>query len=240
MLTVNVTLSIGGRPLAAEFTVPEGPARVRDVLPAIRSVVNQIVDMGVEDVEAAGERVSCRKGCGACCRQLVPISPSEAQAIRDLVEAMPEDRRQAVGRRMAEARDKVESAGLLGALLGTADYQGSKRELAERYFRLGIPCPFLEDESCSIHPDRPVACREYLVTSPAEHCAQPTPETIRKVPVKGNPIGVMMAFDARGGPPRWVPLALAPEWVGRHPLVEEKQEAVELMKSFFTTLARAK
>jgi Fe-S-cluster containining protein len=36
-----------------------------------------------------------------------------------------------------------------------------------------MPCPFLEDESCSIHPDRPLVCREYLVTSPAELCAGP-------------------------------------------------------------------
>ena len=33
-----------------------------------------------------------------------------------------------------------------------------------------IACPFLEDESCSIHPQRPVSCREFLVTSPAENC----------------------------------------------------------------------
>jgi hypothetical protein len=34
-----------------------------------------------------------------------------------------------------------------------------------RYFLQGVACPFLEAESCGIHPDRPLACREYLVTS---------------------------------------------------------------------------
>ncbi len=46
---------------------------------------------------------------------------------------------------------------------------------ARRYFHLGIACPFLEDESCSIHADRPISCREYLVTSPAVNCADPKP-----------------------------------------------------------------
>ena len=40
------------------------------------------------------------------------------------------------------------------------------RILGREYFQLGIPCPFLEEESCSIYHDRPITCREYLVTSP--------------------------------------------------------------------------
>ena len=44
-------------------------------------------------------------------------------------------------------------------------------------------CPFLEEESCSIHPDRPLVCREYLVTSPAELCAGPTQEGVTPVAV---------------------------------------------------------
>jgi Fe-S-cluster containining protein len=52
-------------------------------------------------------------------------------------------------------------------------------DLAMEYFYENIPCPFLEEGSCSIHPDRPLACREYLVTTPAENCSRPTAETVR-------------------------------------------------------------
>src|SRR5436305_2819221 len=89
-----------------------------------------------------------------------------------------------------------------------------------RYFNLGIDCPFLEDESCSIHPDRPLSCREYLVTSPAEHCTAPTRDTIRRVPTPGF---AMTAFAILDGPPpvgkgcRWVPLVLALEWAEANP-----------------------
>ena len=47
-------------------------------------------------VAARGEAISCKAGCGACCRQLVPVSETEAHHLRDVVEAMPEPRRAAV------------------------------------------------------------------------------------------------------------------------------------------------
>jgi Fe-S-cluster containining protein len=58
--------------------------------------------------------------------------------------------------------------------------------VVDKYFYEGIPCPFLEDESCSIHPNRPIVCREYLVTSPAANCAKPSAETVTlvKLPIK--------------------------------------------------------
>ena len=58
--------------------------------------------------------------------------------------------------------------------------------LITAYFRLGIACPFLESESCSIHRDRPLVCREYLVSSPSEHCADPVRGTIERVPLAGG------------------------------------------------------
>lgn len=39
------------------------------------------------------------------------------------------------------------------------------------YFGLDLPCPLLADGVCSIRDDRPLACREYLVTSDPAHCA---------------------------------------------------------------------
>lgn len=87
------------------------------------------------------------------------------------------------------------------------------------YFALGVPCPFLEDESCSIHPERPLTCREYLVTSPAEHCAKPTPVAVEGVHLPGS---LWMAFarlcdpSPEAEPIGWVPLVLAPEWAASH------------------------
>lgn len=82
------------------------------------------------------------------------------------------------------------------------------------YFRAGVACPFLEDESCSIYEHRPLSCREYLVSSPAENCKQPSAETIAMVPVPVKLSEILYCFgDGLGNDrTRWVPLVLALEW----------------------------
>ena len=125
----------------------------------------------VKTAEKSGKSISCKAGCGACCRQLVPITPTEAYNLRDLIESLPEPRRSDIRARFAEARRKLDEAGLLEKLLHPETVGDELRAVGMEYFRLGIACPFLEAESCSIYPDRPIACREYLVTSPAEGAA---------------------------------------------------------------------
>src|SRR5260221_92883 len=68
-----------------------------------------------------------------------------------------------------------------------------------------IACPCLEDESGSIHPDRPMACREYLVTSPAENCRTPRADNIEKVTLEADPLPALVQVEAGG----WVALILA-------------------------------
>ncbi|MCC6539421.1 MAG: YkgJ family cysteine cluster protein, partial [Bryobacterales bacterium] len=70
------------------------------------------------------------------------------------------------------------------------------------FFALGIACPFLENESCSIHPDRPLICREHLVNTPAEWCAEPDRHPIRALPIVRADTAVARAFENE----RWVPL----------------------------------
>ena len=53
----------------------------------------------------------------------------------------------------------------------------------QAYYAQRLPCIFLEDESCSIYEFRPAACREYLVTSPAEFCQDMTQPAVKPVSV---------------------------------------------------------
>src|SRR5205823_11597686 len=108
MVTADVSLAIGERKLQAKFSVPAGPTRLIDLLPLAQNLANAIVSAAEEDATLQGETISCKKGCGACCRQLVPISQVEARRIRDLVEEMPEPRRTQVRARFAIARQRLE------------------------------------------------------------------------------------------------------------------------------------
>src|SRR5262249_10375841 len=46
----------------------------------------------------------------------------------------------------------------------------------------------------SIHEARPLACREYLVTSPAEHCSNPSAATIKKIDLLLKPSRTLRQF----------------------------------------------
>src|SRR6516164_5535388 len=180
--TADVRMTVGSRPVHLRLTVPTGPTAIRDMLPLFHGLDNVVVNIAEEKVEQAGEHISCRAGCGACCRQIVPISESEAFQIKRLVDDLPEPRRSAVRQRFADGIKRMADAGMLKRLR-YVDREPNAIILGLDYFRVGVPCPFLEDESCSIHPDRPLACREYLVTSPAEFCATQEPGKVRGVPI---------------------------------------------------------
>lgn len=160
-------------PIRLMLTVPAGPVAVEDVLPILRGLSNLFTERAVARVEADGRAISCRAGCGACCRQLVPLAEDEGRALAHLVDAMPEPRQSRIRQRFEDAPQRLAEGGLLDRMNQPVDGSG-RRALGLDYFRLNIARPFLEDEASSIHPDRPSNCRDYLVTSPAQNCATPS------------------------------------------------------------------
>lgn len=241
--TVKLKATIGGYELKMSVNVPAGPARLDDLVPVLQILSDKVVAVAEHEAQQQGQCVSCRKGCGACCRQLVPISPVEARHIARLVDQLPEPRRSQIVARFAAARRRLEEAGMWARLNNRQTWpKGSSTEVGLEYFRLGIPCPFLEDESCSIHRDRPLTCREYLVTSPAENCANPTSETIRWLPM---PAKVWVAAarcepDAGGGDQfNWVPLVQALDWAPEHPEPAAATSGPALLKQVIQRMGRS-
>jgi len=213
-VTATLRLAIGELRIAHPITVPSAPVPAAEVVPALQGLVDAVVSAA-----EMGKAISCRKGCGACCRQLVPISRTEGERLLELIERLPVARRESVVARFAAAAQSLKQAGLAEALLDPGKRGGKgDRELSLAYFAQHIACPFLEDESCSIHYDRPLVCREYLVTSPAELCAGPTQEGVTPVAVpKVSPAarGLEENRPEVDTLDRWFPLALLMEWAKR-------------------------
>lgn len=215
MRTATVAMTVAGVKLQFQLTVPPGPTPPIELLPIFQSMTDAFVGAAVENAKAAGETISCRKGCGACCRQLVPISEVEVESIRRLVRALPEPRRSQVIERFAIALQQLDQAGLLEALRAPASVPREDiQAFGDAYFAQQVACPFLEDESCSIHPKRPLVCREYLVMSPAAHCAKPSADTIRCVamPVKMSRAIRHLDMSKQQPSATWIPMILALEW----------------------------
>ena len=244
--SVSATVALAGPDweLRTTMSVPKEPMRLGELLPLVQSFGDAVAASAAKMGEAQGKKVSCTKGCGACCRQMVPIAEVEARRLAELVRELPEPRRTEVRARFAAAHRRLEAAGLLEKLRHPDQWaEGEGFPLVVKYFQEGIPCPFLEQESCSIYQDRPLVCREYLVTSPAEHCARPTAETVERV---GMPFRVWTALARFDGVPagpyyvRWVPLVLAPEWAEAHPEEPPPRPGPELLGQFFEHLTGQK
>lgn len=226
--TAKVQLGIAGQ--THEFSIPVtvGPARVVDLLPAARELANQEAAANIARAESAGKRISCCAGCGACCRQLVAISVVEAQGLADLVDRLPAERQAVIRARFAEAVARLEAAGLLDSAeppgrrvpvaRETSSLAAALRDVAQRYFRLQIACPFLEDESCSIYAERPMVCRVHHVTSPAENCSRLFEAEVEKLEPAFH-MGEVLCRTAHrsvGADNGMIPLVLSLEWSAAH------------------------
>lgn len=84
--------------------------------------------------ERRGERIACQRGCDHCCRQSeVPATAPEVQGVVWYVQT----------RMPADTRRRL--------------LPGLRRALQEP------ACPFLLDGACSVHPMRPLICRQFHV-----------------------------------------------------------------------------
>ena len=240
--TLSFALKIHGATINISAELPDGPVKPTTVLPVIQDISTSISALTENEAARQGKPISCRAGCGACCRQAVPISPIEARMLADYIEAQPEERREVLRARFRAAAARLEASGLASEIReATLPDKETAHALGLRYFALGIPCPFLEEESCTIHPIRPLRCREYLVASPAEHCAHPeTKEIIGvKPPVLLSRVLEKWSPGVAPQPSSLILLTMLDEWTAAHPGSEDRatRTAPDLLQEFLRAFA---
>lgn len=176
IMATSIMLDFGlGDSIRVDLPLPGGTVTVRSLLPSIFALADAVHDHSARTLAVTGKAIGCGPGCGRCCHQLVPISEHEAVHLADVVRAMPAAQRSRIVRRFTGAILALDRAGLVAPLTATFSAGATDRaalgRLARQYWGLGIPCPFLHDGSCLIHAQRPLACRQYLVTSAPDRCA---------------------------------------------------------------------
>jgi Fe-S-cluster containining protein len=227
---IGIELNVPEGTLRATLALPPRPIRLAELALGAMGLSEKLTHLAVQREQREGRAISCQKGCGACCRQVVPLSPPEAWLVADVVAGMRSPRREEVLAAFAHAGEVLERSGLDRQLAGRIETVEQMMGLALSYFALGVPCPFLRDESCSIYPYRPSICREYLVTSPPERCgaidgalvrpgtAPRAVEPIARVPVHVRLSEALARLTAKllGTEPEVVPLTLALKWAAAH------------------------
>jgi Fe-S-cluster containining protein len=242
-INVSFSLRIAGGFLHTKAVVPGGHTTLTQLLPIIQGLENNIVAKIDQEAVAAGSPISCKAGCGACCRQLVPVSLFEAEALTEWIATLPADERAKLESRFHQALLALRDAGVLDKILDDrwVHDQGATSQLAIDYFHAGVPCPFLENESCSIHSIRPLSCREYLVTSPPAYCQDPSVDKVAGVqlPLKLSralyALGRQLEQDPRG----WIPLVFLITWgrSGARPGDHYSGTGVEVLRKFLDQVA---
>src|SRR5262245_8244471 len=243
MSRLRIELKVFGETLAVDGPAPPEKLAIADLLPFFRAVDDAVIDRAVRQVEARGMRVSCTKGCSACCRaQPVPVTPPEAYALLRLVESMPPDRQAEVRAAFADRVRRLRDAELFDTFMSRDSglTRQSARAAAEAYVRLGLVCPFLVDDACGIYRDRPFVCRQYLVTTPATLCIDPlhNPVVPIPVPIRFAHAALETAEALNGTPQHTVPLVLALEYAqSRRDELERQFDGPDVFGRFMNALA---
>jgi Fe-S-cluster containining protein len=148
--------------------------------------------------------VTCRRGCSACCFQAAPLTPAEAFNLADLMRANPRLHQRALASRRRDLRSV------------RSDPHSTPHQ---RWLRERIPCPCLSDDgSCSIHPQRPLACRQHHVSSPAESCDSLDGIGVEVLPLDLDLRELLSVLCARlmQSAPQSIPLPYAIAWAHTH------------------------
>ncbi|HKT33832.1 MAG TPA: YkgJ family cysteine cluster protein [Nitrospira sp.] len=203
--------------------VPTGFVPITAIVPLTRRLGEDMLKLEERQIRTSGRSISCRMGCAACCRMLVPLSPPEALSLLEYVEQLPTERRTAIERKFEATKAELAAHGLLDRLQTVADAEepipdDELEPINRAYYALRHPCPFLEQEMCSIYEARPAACRELLVTSPAALCDNLVENPVEPLPVSvrvGTVLGLLWATVTESAP-RLIPLPLALDWARQH------------------------
>src|SRR5262249_44102212 len=116
-VAVPLDVVAGAARIQGEVRISKGPTTPADLLPLLQSLADALLRPAGRPAVAEGARVAGKHGGGAGRRLLVPPPPTGARRIRDLVNKLPQPRRSEIQARFADARSRLQQAGLLEDLL---------------------------------------------------------------------------------------------------------------------------
>lgn len=208
-LVATLTLSTPAGPVSARVELPAEPCGPTAAVHAARQLAAAVYPAHAQASAQAGRPLSCQRGCDACCHHPVPLSPLEALAWAESVEALPEPERAALEARQAQTEALLVEHGL--DRLVHASLRGERVPLGQAWFHHRVACPALVDRACSLYDARPLVCREFSVTTPAAWCEDPSLGTPTLLPLPSRLSAALLRLSAALWPqaPRQVPLPWA-------------------------------
>lgn len=219
----EIALNTPAGQITTAVEVPTGFVPVTAIVPLIRRLGEESQALEVARSVDAGKTPSCHKGCAACCRMPVPLSAPEAFALRECVRARSTDQQDRISAWFADTKSQLLSHGLwqrLSELCNASEQPNDDalEDLNREYYALRIPCPFLEEEVCTIYEERPAACRELLVTSLPERCDDLINNPIEPIsaPIRISTVLGLLWQQLTSSPMGMIPLPVVFDWTECH------------------------
>jgi Fe-S-cluster containining protein len=171
--TICFELDIFGKPVHLGISVAQKQARLSDITPLARTLSTKLAIMALDRLRGKGEFIPCCKGCSSCCNYLIPLSIPEAFRLREEILALPAEQGRAVFQSCLETAkiildDKPKEFEITESTETNSQMQIN--QLSKWYASLKLACPFLSDSLCTSYEQRPIACREYIVTGSSLLC----------------------------------------------------------------------
>ncbi len=250
-IRIEVELSISGEPLATSLEVDCAPASLADVVPFARQLADQATVIAIRQARQAGQAISCRKGCAACCKYLIPLSVPELLCFE---REYPLHRNQlgpSLDERFHQAMVRIVEAGQPEPTDDYSDDDSDEKadensedaaaHVGRWYDSLQLNCPFLANGVCTIYQARPIACRQHLVVSAPESCEGFQPQRGHALPTHLAVCETLTELATEFGqmPAESVMLPLAPLWLEQNVhLAERTWPAEQLFGRFAELLSR--
>lgn len=236
---VQIKLVLFGEELRLRISVPEDRVPSAAILPLARGIVQAVEERTAIQLAKSGLQISCSRGCAHCCRKLIPVSAIEARHLRGIVGRAPGARRQIILDNFARARTRLDELQLLDQLRSLPEMSVDQfAAIGRAYFSQTLDCPFLYDESCLIHDERPLACREHLVASPPAYCSPAHAEdTVSQVMLPCSPAWAVARMEApANGRFPWISLPFILDWPGPASRLPQMLAGPDLIRIFVTSL----
>src|SRR5215208_10735 len=143
----EIALNTPAGQLTTAIAVPPGFVPVTAIVPVVRRLGEEAQALELARSLESGKSLSCRKGCAACCRMMVPLSPPEAFALRDYVHSLSVERQERIAKRLAGTKSVLLAHGLWHRLLDMGDTAEPPDDAAlepinRDYYALRPACPF--------------------------------------------------------------------------------------------------
>lgn len=107
--------------------------------------------------QTSGDRITCHKGCSACCSEPIWVFGLEAKAA---IKAIPPDELSGVVERTRQWAAKAAASGILK----------EKEPHVLAYRKVGLTCPLLKDNLCLVYNQRPIGCRSHCAIGDSKLC----------------------------------------------------------------------